>query len=75
MLYFVFYCYLCVSCDGSVTLVGEERAIFLLAFTYYMVSVRRGFLFVLVLGMGCIILLWHSMGRPYNYFKISNFHL
>ena len=33
-----------------------------------MVSVRRGFLFLLVLGIGCVILLWHSMGLPYNYF-------
>ena len=23
----------------------------------------------LVLGMGCVILLWHSLGLPYNYFE------
>ena len=73
MLYFVFYCsidsYLYVSCRGSITSVGEERELIcLLSFTCnYVVSVRRGFLFLLVLGMGCIILLWHSPGLLYNY--------
>ena len=33
-----------------------------------MVSVRRGFLFLWVLGMGCVILLWHSLSLLYNYF-------
>ena len=32
-----------------------------------MVYVRSGFLFLLVLGMGCVILLWHSLGLPNNY--------
>ena len=32
------------------------------------VSVWRGFLFLWVLGMGYIILLWHSLSLPYNYF-------
>ena len=45
--------------------------IFLLSLTYYVVSGRRGFLFFLVLGMGCVILLWHSLGLPYNYFVVS----
>ena len=41
----------------------------LLSFTCnYVFSVRRGFLFLLVLGMGCVILLWHSLGLPYNSF-------
>ena len=31
--------------------------------------VRRGFLFLWVLGMGCVILLWHSLSLPYNYFS------
>ena len=53
--------YLYVSCSG---------AIFPLSFTYnYMVSVRRGFFFLLVLAIGCVILLWYSMGLPYNHFK------
>ena len=61
MSYFVFYCYLYVSCIGSITSVEKERAIFLLSFAYnqYVVSVLRGFLFNLVLGMGCVISLWH----------------
>ena len=32
----------------------------------YVVSVRTGFLFLLVLGKGSVILLWHSRGLPYN---------
>ena len=41
-----------------------------------MVSVRRGFLFLLVLGMSYVILLWHSPSLPYNYFirKENNFY-
>ena len=35
----------------------------------YVVSVRRGFLFLWVLGMGCIISLWHPLSLPYNYFS------
>ena len=35
---------------------------------YYAVSTRRGFLFLLVLRTGFVILLWHSLGLPYNYF-------
>ena len=56
--------YLYVSCSGLVASVGEERAN---VCCNYMVSVRRGFLFLLVLGMCCIILLWHSLCIPYNY--------
>ena len=42
-----------MNCNGSITSVGGERAIFLLSFTCnYVVSVRRGFLFLLVLGIG-----------------------
>ena len=44
--------YLYVSCSGLLTSV--------------VVSVWRGFLFLLVLGMGCVILLWHTLGLPYN---------
>ena len=56
--------YLYVSCSGSITSVEEEREnyFFLLPFTCnYVVSVRRGFLFLLVLGIGLVILLWHSL--------------
>ena len=61
--------YLYVSCSGSFTSVGEERAIFT---CNYVVSIRRGFLFIVGLGMGCVILLWHSLGIQYNYFHIYN---
>ena len=51
---------------------GKRELIFLLLFTCnYAVSVRRGFLFLLVLGMGYVILLWHSLSLPYNYFIIE----
>ena len=49
---------------------GKRELICLLLFTCnYVVSVRRGFLFLWVLGMGYVILLWHSLGLPYNYFE------
>ena len=48
---------------------GKRELICLLLFTCnYVVSVWRGFLFLWVLGMGYVILLWHSLGLPYNYF-------
>ena len=48
---------------------GKRELIYLLLFTcYYVVSVRRGFLFLWVLGMDYFILLWHSLSLPYNYF-------
>ena len=56
-----------VSCSGSITSVGEERA-YLSATCKHVVSVRRGFLLLWVLGMGCVILLWHSLSLPYHYF-------
>ena len=53
--------YLYVSCSGSLTSLGKRELFLLLSFTCnYVVSVSRGFLFLLVLGMGCVILLWHS---------------
>ena len=36
----------------------------------YVASVRRGFLFLCVLGIGCVILLWHSLSLPFNYFAL-----
>ena len=48
---------------------GKRELICLLLFTCnYVVSVRRGFLFLWVFGMGCVILLWHSLSLQYNYF-------
>ena len=65
-----FVVYLYVNGSGSTTSVGEERELIcLLLFTCnYVVSVWRGFLFLWVLGMGYVILLWHSLSLPYNYF-------
>ena len=51
---------------------GKRELICLLSFTCnYVVFVWRGFLFLWVLGMGYVILLWHSLSLPYNYFEIS----
>ena len=48
---------------------GKRELISLLLFTCnYVVSVWRGFLFLWVLGMGYVILLWHSLSLPCNYF-------
>ena len=48
---------------------GKRELICLLSFTCnYVVFVRKGFLFLWVLGMGYVILLWHSLSLPYNYF-------
>ena len=53
---------------------GKRELICLLLFTCnYVVSVWRGFLFLWVLGMGYVILLWHSLSLPYNYFGICAF--
>ena len=44
---------------------GKRELICLLLFTFNnLVSVWRGFLFIWVLGMGYIILLWHSLRLP-----------
>ena len=49
---------------------GKRELIGLLLFTCnHVVSVGRGFLFLYVLGMGYVILLWHSRSLPYNYFE------
>ena len=65
-----FVVYLYVSGRGSITSVGEGRAIIicLLLFTCnYVVSV----IFLWVFWMGYVILLWHSLSLPYNYFTNS----
>ena len=47
---------------------GKRELICLLLFTCnYVISVQRGFLFLWVLGMGCVILMWHSLSLPYNH--------
>ena len=51
---------------------GKRELVCLLLFTCnYVVSVWRGFLFLWVLGMGYVILLWHSLSLPYNYYGVS----
>ena len=48
---------------------GKRELICLLLFTCnYVVSVWRCFLFLWLLGVGYVILLWHSLSLPYNYF-------
>ena len=48
---------------------GKRELICLLLCTCNcVVTVWRGFLFLWVLGMGYVILLWHSLSLPYNYF-------
>ena len=54
---------------------GKRELICLLLFTYnYVVSVWRGLFFLRVLGIGYIILLWHSLSLPYNYFIFRMVH-
>ena len=69
MSYFVLYClviYMWAVADQFPQL-GKRELICLLSFTCnYVVSVWRGFLFLWVLWMGCVISLWHSLGLPYN---------
>ena len=57
-----------VSGSGSFTSVGEERA--KSASVYWLLCgfCWRGIPFLCVLGMGYVILLWHSLSHPYNYF-------
>ena len=51
---------------------GKRELICLLSFTCnYVVFVWRGNLFLWVLGMGYVILLWHSLSLPYNYFPLK----
>ena len=69
MSYFVFFVgYLYVSGSGSFTSVGELRAnssAILLVIMWFLLG---RFPFHWVLGMGYVILLWHSLSLPYNYF-------
>ena len=52
---------------------GKRELICLLSFTCnYVFFVWRCFLFLWVLGMGYVILLWHSLSLPYNYFGSSD---
>ena len=54
---------------------GKRELICLLLFACNcLVSVSGGFLFLWVLGMGYVILLWHSLSLPYNYFAETEIH-
>ena len=57
--------YLLYTVADQLPRLGKRELVFLLLFTCnFVVSVRRRFLFFLVLGMGCVILLWHSLDLP-----------
>ena len=74
MSYFVFFCWLfiCKTVVDKLPRLGKRELFCLLLFTCnYVISVWRGFLFPWVLGMGYVILLWHSLSLPYNYFLIA----
>ena len=46
----------------------KRELFFLLSFTRnYVISFRKGFLFLLVLGIGCVILVRYSLCLPYSY--------
>ena len=52
---------------------GKRELSCLLLFTCnYVVFVWRGCLFLCVLGMGYVILLWHSLSLPYNYIALTD---
>ena len=67
ILYFIVsYLYVHVNCSGSITSVGEGRAN-LSAIVYLQLCGFCSERFPLPLGMGCVILLWHSLYLPYKY--------
>ena len=58
---------------GQLPRLGKRELICLLLFTRnYVVSVWRGFLFLCVLGMGYVILLWHSLSLLFNQFRFRS---
>ena len=65
MSYFVFYCKFFIYKLLRIDYLGLGREISLLSFTCnYVVSVRRGFFFLLVLGTGCVIFIAALPGSP-----------
>ena len=47
----------------------KRELLFLLSFTgKHVVSVKKGFFFLLVLGIGCVILLWDTLCLSCYYF-------
>ena len=62
--------YLNVRFSRLITSVGEQRAGFsAIDYSYFCCFCLEEFLFLCVLGKGCIILLWHSLGLPFNYLE------
>ena len=61
MFHVVFHILLYVNFRALITSLGEERASFS-AIVYLQLCgfCLEGFLFILVLGIGCVISLWHS---------------
>ena len=58
--------YLLYAVADQLPRLGKRGLVFLLLFTcYFVVSVRRRFLFLLVIRMGYVILLWHSLDLPF----------
>ena len=70
---YAFVVYLYVNGSGLITSVGGELVCLLLFACGCVVSVWRGFLFLWVLGMGYVILLWHTQGLTYNCFFFSKY--
>ena len=66
MSYLVFCCR---SLADQLSRLGKRELFFLLSITR-VVSVRRGFLFLMVLRIGFVSLLLHTPGLPYNYFAL-----
>ena len=59
-----------IADTAKTTFKKDETINFQLSFSCNcVVSVRMGFLFLLVLGMDCVILLWHSRDFPNNHFE------
>ena len=64
--------YLYVSCSGSITSVGEERESLFVCYRLLVIIwlLFVEVLFLLVPGVDYVILLWHSLDLPYNYFVV-----
>ena len=65
--------YLFVGCSRSITSVGGERESCYDTDYITCVSVWRGFLFLLVLRIVCVISSWHSLCLPYDFFLYKNY--
>ena len=56
------------ACPLDSKTLRQPQAFLFQPLRFYVVFVWRGFLFLWVLGMGYVILLWHSLSLHYNYF-------